>query len=304
MQSYLLTWNPSNWPQTQDAMDSWLDLVKRMKRQTAKGNTVNNRDTNWSTGSRKNMAIGDRVFLLKQGPNPTGIMASGTVQSRVRTGKSWRTDSGRANYVDIKWDAWVEPDDVLSLSPYVRSKSVRAWLPRARASGIELTDQEQPLLEGLWRQHFNAICCSVRQSNRRGPDGSKSQSNGTATVVARAEVVMPDEISSDNPYYEGQVHSVLVNAYERSKKARNECIKSWGTSCRVCDMSFLEQYGRGKGFIHVHHRHPLGKQKRKYKVDPIKDLIPVCPNCHAVLHMNPSLTVEELRKRLQNRRKN
>jgi 5-methylcytosine-specific restriction protein A len=39
-----------------------------------------------------------------------------------------------------------------------------------------------------------------------------------------------------------------------------------------------------EGFIHVHHIKPLAKLGSNYKIDPIKDLRPVCPNCHAVLH--------------------
>ena len=40
----------------------------------------------------------------------------------------------------------------------------------------------------------------------------------------------------------------------------------------------------GKDFIHVHHIIPLNEIKEEYTVDPIKDLVPVCPNCHAMLH--------------------
>jgi hypothetical protein len=52
---------------------------------------------------------------------------------------------------------------------------------------------------------------------------------------------------------------------------------------------------RGAGFIHVHHRKPLALIGRSYAVNPVKDLVPVCPNCHAMLHtQNPPLSVEEL----------
>jgi len=35
--------------------------------------------------------------------------------------------------------------------------------------------------------------------------------------------------------------------------------------------------------------------KDEYEVDPINDLRPVCPNCHAMLHRKkPPLTIEEL----------
>ena len=44
-------------------------------------------------------------------------------------------------------------------------------------------------------------------------------------------------------------------------------------------------YGElGQGFIHVHHIVPISKIGKEYKIDPINDLVPVCPNCHAMLH--------------------
>jgi 5-methylcytosine-specific restriction protein A len=62
-------------------------------------------------------------------------------------------------------------------------------------------------------------------------------------------------------------------------------------------MSFEECYGEiGKGFIHVHHKKPLAACRGSYQLDPEKDLVPVCPNCHAMLHTSdPPLSVEELK---------
>ena len=62
-------------------------------------------------------------------------------------------------------------------------------------------------------------------------------------------------------------------------------------------MSFEETYGEiGKGFIHVHHKKPLATTRKDYVIDPVKDLVPVCPNCHAMLHTSdPPLSVDELK---------
>ena len=51
---------------------------------------------------------------------------------------------------------------------------------------------------------------------------------------------------------------------------------------------------KAKNFIHVHHVTPISKVGREYKIDPIKDLIPLCPNCHAMIHKDISL--EEIQK--------
>jgi len=106
-----------------------------------------------------------------------------------------------------------------------------------------------------------------------------------------------EEVYESKAYSEGAVKTISVNSYERNPEARKACIKKWGTRCAVCNMSFTEHYGvRGKGFIHVHHRWGLSTTKGAKRTDPVKDLVPVCPNCHAMLHtQQPPLSVEELR---------
>lgn len=59
-------------------------------------------------------------------------------------------------------------------------------------------------------------------------------------------------------------------------------------------------YGElGKEFIHVHHIVPLHEIKETYKVDYRKDLGPICPNCHAMLHRkidDRTLDIAELKE--------
>ena len=86
-------------------------------------------------------------------------------------------------------------------------------------------------------------------------------------------------------FFEGVKRQVTVNSYERDHKARLQCIKIHGTACSVCGIDFEKMYGElGKGFIHVHHVVPIHTIGQGYKVDPETDLVPVCPNCHAMLH--------------------
>jgi 5-methylcytosine-specific restriction protein A len=101
--------------------------------------------------------------------------------------------------------------------------------------------------------------------------------------------------------WEGATNKVLVNKYERNPWARRECITHYGITCQVCEMDFESRYGdMGKDFIHVHHLIPLSSIKEEYEVDPVNDLIPVCPNCHSMLHKkNPAYTIAELKKLLR-----
>lgn len=117
-----------------------------------------------------------------------------------------------------------------------------------------------------------------------------------------AEGFFPD-VDTTKSYSEGHCKRVTVNKYERSSIARRECIKYFGGArCAICDLDFGEKYGDfAEGFIHVHHLIPLHTIGKDYKVNYKTDLIPVCPNCHAMIHRLPgggSMGLSELREHL------
>lgn len=103
------------------------------------------------------------------------------------------------------------------------------------------------------------------------------------------------------PLTEGTSKSVAVIKYERSPVARQQCIAHYGTSCYVCGFSFGHAYGEtAGGYIHVHHLEAISSRSGKRTVDPIKDLRPICPNCHAVAHLQvPPLSIQALRRMLK-----
>lgn len=112
---------------------------------------------------------------------------------------------------------------------------------------------------------------------------------------------LPEEIEKGSLYEEGNVEKILVNRYERDSHARDQCIRHYGTTCVLCKFDFVAKYGPVmEGFIHVHHVKQLSKLGAGYKLDPTRDLRPVCPNCHAVLHRKePAYSLEEVRHFLQ-----
>jgi len=97
---------------------------------------------------------------------------------------------------------------------------------------------------------------------------------------------------------EGKEILTRVKKYERSHINRAACIELHGVECKVCGMDFGDTYGSiGEGFIHIHHVEPLSMMDGPYVINPAKDLIPVCPNCHAMLHKRrPPLTIDELQE--------
>lgn len=112
------------------------------------------------------------------------------------------------------------------------------------------------------------------------------------------EQELEEENEEQKDFYEGKKKPTSGFAYERDPKARTECINHNGADCVVCGFNFLEFYGElGLKFIHVHHVTDVAI-RGETTINPKKDLVPVCPNCHAMLHRRskPARSVEELRK--------
>ncbi len=104
--------------------------------------------------------------------------------------------------------------------------------------------------------------------------------------------------NEQSSHYEGSKRRVSIITYERSQAARMSCIAKKGCTCVVCGFNFQERYGdAGKDYIHVHHVIPISSRQDRYKLNVDKDLVPVCPNCHAMLHKEIAgkyVSVEEL----------
>ena len=84
---------------------------------------------------------------------------------------------------------------------------------------------------------------------------------------------------------EGDLYKFLSTKYERNSKARKACLDYYGYKCKVCNFDFASKYGNNfKKIIEVHHIVPLNLIKESYVVNPVKDLIPICSNCHTIIH--------------------
>jgi predicted HNH restriction endonuclease len=115
------------------------------------------------------------------------------------------------------------------------------------------------------------------------------------------EEPIAEEVMDAHKYLEGATKRINVNVYERNAKARKKCIEHWKVDCFICGFNFQETYGDiGKDFIHVYHLKPLNEINGEYEVDPIEDLRPVCPNCHAMIHRKKeAYSIEEIKRIIQ-----
>lgn len=107
-------------------------------------------------------------------------------------------------------------------------------------------------------------------------------------------IVLKDE------YSEGAKRHIEEERHYRDRSARQVCIDYWGCQCQCCGMDYGEIYGKelGEGYIQVHHLKPISSFDDMHKIDPINDLVPLCANCHAMIHQGKSgvLTLKEIRE--------
>ncbi len=186
-------------------------------------------------------------------------------------------------------------------------KAAKSWLRRrskndAPTGGfLKLVDfgrldmsLEALALKNPWSSLFTADELSVAR-NRLTRYGYFDQT----PAVPRDPEKLPQE--PDEDLREGARITVTVNRFERNPKARKKCLAHYGPKCVICGMDFQAVYGKAAIVsVHVHHLCPGSAVGKEYVVDPIADLRPVCPNCHAVIHMQkPPLTIDAVRRMLK-----
>ena len=124
--------------------------------------------------------------------------------------------------------------------------------------------------------------------SKRHPLSEKEKKNGKKKATPKecsAEAPINTAIAEPAIYdkLEGLKYESSVTRYERDRGNRKDCIAHYGYVCQICEMNFEKTYGEiGKDFIEVHHLHPVSQGERQ--VNPIEDLIPLCSNCHSMIH--------------------
>ena len=134
--------------------------------------------------------------------------------------------------------------------------------------------------------------------------GATDQHNSTSGTAGQEQLApMCEEVISNHDFTEGKAVQMLVNRFERDEKARRLCLAHFGLSCQCCGFQSRVTYDDSVTVIHVHHKTPLSRIRSEYHPNPTTDLIPLCPNCHAVVHSrNPPLEIDDVRRMLANKR--
>lgn len=250
MRTFLITWNPKRW--------DWTDLAEDVAA-VACGRRV---DSSWSCGRRKDIGPDDRVFLLRQGKEPRGIVGSGWVTSEPFLDEHWEPGhGGSAIYVRLSFDTLLDSDSdphtVMRIADLPTSLR-RGIHWNTQSSGIVVSPPFDEEIEAAWARHLTKFFAG---------DG---------------------EIDA----LEGELRSLHVVHRRRERRLREEKIAatlrlSQGRlRCEVpgCGFDFLDVYGEtGRGYAQVHHLDPLGARDTPQSTS-LASLVVVCANCHAMIH--------------------
>jgi len=256
MKTYLLTWNPKRW-------DKWDELAVEANK-SASGRSIKG---SWSChANAKKIQKNDRVFLIRLGKEPKGIMAAGWVTSAPKLDEHWDPQKAIAGhmtyYPRCDWERLLNPfvDAPLPLSKLERGKLAGMhWTPEA--PGIQIPPTIADLLEKTWAKHL-----------------------GTSSL---GNVYVDEEITG----FEGGERLAFIRHRKREQRLRNaklqQAQKNGGRlvcEVRGCGFDFEKFYGElGENYCQVHHLKPLSDRTTPV-LTKLDDLAVVCANCHAMIH--------------------
>ena len=189
-------------------------------------------------------------------------------------------------------------------------------------AGAMLCAQKGPLpvflksSAGVWKYDGDFVLW--RWSNK--PEDIKRESSGaeradvSRVIELRRVDEMPDSLEAlayaqeDFSALEGGVafgfHRKRERAPELVRRKKQQTMQATGRlACDVCTFDFTAFYGPiGDGFAECHHTKPISEYEGAERTS-VEDLAIVCANCHRMLHQASKLSVLELRRLVEDRRR-
>jgi len=181
----------------------------------------------------------------------------------------------------------------------------RSLIAQARDLGINVEIRVNDIVFDLeelptdtWRSL--EVVARLRVRRWRSPDGLADMwgaAAGSCLCLVLSESLSEESVTSIEGQEEGQAVEVLSKRYERNPINRLQSIQYHGFLCWVCDSDLSVIYpGIGEEFIEVHHIIPVSEMGPGYRVDPVTEMVPLCPNCHGIVHReSPPVHPEKLR---------
>lgn len=223
----------------------------------------------WGVGNTRRIPVGADAWLLLQG-SIRGLIGHGTITSTPYRDAHYANAGETSLYVNVDFDALFPVGDQIPMEVLLERVPDAGWRTTF-SSGRRVPEIEEPAIRAIWAEYMPA--------DENDP-------------ILPHPGTFPDRA----------ITRVVMNRYERDPHARRLCLAHFGTSCAACGFSFEAAYGQaGDGFIHVHHLVPVSQLGSGYELDPIRDLVPLCPNCHYMAHRRRvPYTPSELRRMMKN----
>lgn len=157
-----------------------------------------------------------------------------------------------------------------------------------------------------WPSDWDSLELSLRRHGLVLEELSPAEAASTVASLAAPVLAMIvaligiEDVEADASALEGSPIEQISRRYERRAVNREICLTLKGRRCWCCNLDFGQRYGlEADGFIEVHHRIPASEMGPGYLLNPLRDLFPVCSNCHSVIHLShPPLEPDALRSRL------
>jgi predicted HNH restriction endonuclease len=241
----------------------------------------------WSLNQERyknDIEVGDTVFIWRADGGQKGsggIIAKGIVTKKPikqkDENKYWNDNGG----FQEKYRVHIDLEEKLLNGPYIKRIRLLEHKLLKELMILKVANQTNFFVEPIFADELLKIW------------------NDAVTKYIEVKRDIESELAQeDNFYKDGQAVTYYGTRYERNPHNRLKAIEIHGLACFGCEFDFEEVYGeKGKGFIEIHHIHPLSEIKEAMNINPETDLLPICSNCHRMIHRdrNKVLTIDELR---------
>ena len=246
------------------------------------------------------LSAADRLTLI-----PSGLHENDGFSVEVRT--SWRT--AEAYFAPGKFarpliakmgEAGSEARAAFSALAIAAKKQLKMTF---RVNGTDL-DMQDPF---SWPVSWQKVELAVKKQGIVFEDLTSKELKGVIGDIITPlfgmciALIGIEEIEADPSALEGNPIEAVSRRYERKPVNREICLSVRGRRCCCCNMDFGEVYGEiADGFIEVHHTTPAAEMGPGYLINPVTELVPICSNCHSVVHLSsPASSVDGVRAHIK-----
>lgn len=163
-----------------------------------------------------------------------------------------------------------------------------------------MQEQIQKSDEALKRAQRRVQQGNAENRSLASPNEDGRRSSETSQDESLEQNLEGSSSIEEETYLEGESRMRETTSNKRNPKARQLCLDHYGLQCYVCGFRFEERYGKGASLVEAHHENPPSPRDGDEETDPVEDMKPLCPNCHAIAHLRrPPYTPEEIQEMIE-----